>query len=103
MRKPNYVTMNLLVNYDIKDDNSIEREIEKAETTKQPIETSSPTIYTPRKDGVRPEYDIRTDRWDIAYNAMNKVSASYRAKRAENINPSAEGSDNNTKQNIAEA
>ena len=35
----------------------------------------SPLIYTPKEDGVRPEYDIRTDKWQIAINAMDRVNA----------------------------
>ncbi len=64
---------------------SIEREIEKLIEDKTAIEATSPIIYTERKDGVRPEFDIRTDRFDIALEAMSKVTGSYRAKREESI------------------
>lgn len=37
--------------------------------------------YTERSEGVRPEYDIRTDRFEIAQEAMDKASKSIRAKR----------------------
>lgn len=60
---------------------SIEREIERLTTEKTPIESVSPQIFTEAKDGVLPEYDIRTDRWDVAMEAMDSVAASYRAKR----------------------
>lgn len=60
---------------------SIEREVERLTTEKTPIESVSPQIFTEAKDGVLPEYDIRTDRWDIAMEAMDAVAASYRAKR----------------------
>lgn len=60
---------------------SIEREIERLTTEKTPIESVSPILYTENKDGVLPEYDIRTDRWDVALEAMDSVAASYRAKR----------------------
>lgn len=64
---------------------SIEREIEKLIEDKTAIEATSPIIYTERKDGVQPQYDIRTDRWAIAQEAMNKVAGSYRAQREERI------------------
>lgn len=64
---------------------SIEREIEKLIEDKTAIEATSPIIYTERKDGVQPQYDIRTDRFDIALEAMTKVAGSYRAKREEAI------------------
>lgn len=35
-----------------------------------------PTIYTEKKDGVRPEYDIRTDRFEVAVEAMDKINQS---------------------------
>lgn len=37
-------------------------------------------IYTKRADGVIPEYNIRTNRWDIAQNAMDKVNESKKAR-----------------------
>lgn len=35
-----------------------------------------PTIYTEKRDGVLPEYDIRTDRFEIAIDAMDKINQS---------------------------
>lgn len=35
-----------------------------------------PTIYTEKKDGVLPEYDIRTDRFEIALDAIDKINQS---------------------------
>ena len=48
----------------------------------EPITDGAPIIFTERKDGVLPEYDIRTDRWDIAITAMDKVNTDKIAKRA---------------------
>lgn len=42
-----------------------------------------PTIYTEKKDGVLPEYDIRTDRFEVAIDAIDKINqsvANYVAK-----------------------
>lgn len=55
---------------------SIEEEIRQAVASKQPIETASPEIYTPLKDGVMPQYDPRTDRQEIALDALDKFSKS---------------------------
>lgn len=44
-----------------------------------------PTIYTEKKDGVQPEFDIRTDRFEVALDAMDKINqsaASQIAKRS---------------------
>lgn len=35
-----------------------------------------PIIYTEKKDGVQPEFDIRTDRFEIALDAMDKINQS---------------------------
>lgn len=43
-----------------------------------------PTIYTEKKDGVQPEFDIRTDRFEIAIDAMDKINRSTANKIAKN-------------------
>lgn len=43
-----------------------------------------PTIYTEKKDGVMPEYDIRTDRFEVAINAMDKINQSAANQIAKN-------------------
>lgn len=35
-----------------------------------------PTIYTEKKDGVQPEFDIRTDRFEVAIDAIDKINKS---------------------------
>ena len=43
-----------------------------------------PTIYTEKKDGVLPEYDIRTDRFEVALDAMDKINQSAASQIAKN-------------------
>lgn len=43
-----------------------------------------PTIYTERKDGVQPEFDIRTDRFEVAIDAMDKINQSIANQIAKN-------------------
>lgn len=64
---------------------TIEQKIHRIVNNKEPIKDGAPLIYTERKNGVLPEYDIRTDRFDIAIDAMDKVAASYKAKREQRI------------------
>lgn len=52
----------------------IENKIDRMTQNNEPIGDSAPLIYTPRKDGVIAAYDIRTDKWDIALDAMEKVN-----------------------------
>lgn len=62
----------------------IEQKIERIVDNNEPIQDGAPLIFTERKDGVKPEFDIRTDRFEIAIDAMDVVSKTTRAKR-ENV------------------
>lgn len=64
---------------------SIETKIARILQNNEPITDGAPIIYTDRKDGVLPETDIRTDRFDIAIDAMTIVDKTHKAKRAERI------------------
>lgn len=75
---PNTTNFNVNTSYEAE---TIEEQMEKLTTMKQPIEATSPIIYTERKEGVKPEYDIRTDRWEIAQEAMDHVNKTAIAKR----------------------
>lgn len=55
--------------------------IQRLVQNKEPLDGTVPLTYTERKDGVKAEYNIRTDRWEIATDAMDKVSKSNIAKR----------------------
>lgn len=46
----------------------------------EPISDGAPIIHTEKKDGVLPQYDIRTDKWDYAQSAMDNISANEIAK-----------------------
>lgn len=43
-----------------------------------------PTIYTEKKDGVQPEFDIRTDRFEVAIDAIDKINQSAASQIAKN-------------------
>ena len=82
---------------------TLEQKIEKIMSSKEPIDETAPIIYTERKKGVQPEYNIRTDRFEVALEAMDKVSASYQAKREARIKENAnENTGEPTGQPIAE-
>ena len=59
-------------------ENKVERIIENNEPIKDGL---GEVIYTERKDGVKPGYNIRTDRFEIALDAMDKISKSKTANR----------------------
>lgn len=62
---------------------SIEETIREQLESKAPIEMVSERIFTERKDGVNPAYDIRTDRFDLAIKAHDMRSKAAIARRME--------------------
>lgn len=60
---------------------TIEMKMQRILDSGEPITDGAPEIYTERKDGVIAAYNIRTDRFEIAAEAMDKVSASIAASR----------------------
>lgn len=65
----------------------IELKIERIMSNKEPITDGAPLIYTDREEGVKAGYDIRTDRFEIAIEAMDKVTMAKMAKREEAAKP----------------
>lgn len=65
------------------DGESIEAKVRRIVNNKEPIKDGAPTIYTERKEGVLPSYNIRTDRFEVAVEAMEGVSKAHLAKREE--------------------
>jgi hypothetical protein len=64
----------------IYDGESIETKIERVVQNKEPIEDGAEIIYTEKNLGVQPQYDIRTDKWEVAQEAMNLAHANRIAK-----------------------
>ena len=48
---------------------------------KEPFTADVALIHTERNDGVKPEHDIRTDRFEIAIDATSYIEKSHKAKR----------------------
>lgn len=61
----------------------IEAKVRRILNNKEPIKDGAPRLFTERKDGVIPEYDIRTDKWESAVEATSKISQSHIDKREE--------------------
>ena len=73
-------------NFDINESvegKSIEEKMRETTMNGQPIESAAPLLYTDKKDGVLPQYDIRTDRWDIALQTTDKITRTQIAKSQE--------------------
>ena len=65
---------------------TIEHKMARVISNGEPITDGAPLIYTERKDGVNAAYNIRTDRWEIAADAMDVVHKTMIAKRDANAN-----------------
>lgn len=61
----------------------IEKRVERILSQNEPITDGAPIIYTKRSDGVRPEYNIRTDRWDLALDMASEITRQGLARRTE--------------------
>lgn len=61
----------------------IEVKVMRMVREKEPIKEGAPLIFTDRKEGVNAAYNIRTDRFEIAVDAMSRLLASKTAKRDE--------------------
>ena len=70
----------------------IETKVFRIVRDKEPIKDGAPMIYEERGSGVNPAHNIRTDRWEIALQAMDAVSrASIAMREGVAVAPDAEG------------
>ena len=62
---------------------TIEEKMHRIVNNKEPIKDGAPLIYQERSEGVKAGYDIRTDRWEVAIDAMDVQAKAMQAKREE--------------------
>ena len=77
----------------------ISRKVARISQNKEPIKDGAPIIYQEREDGIQAEYDIRTDRFEVAVEAMDKKHNYNFGKREERLQEKArkKADQNNTK------
>lgn len=80
--KVKYLVSRITVD-NLREDISIEEQMRKARSNKEPIKATAKITYNDRKDGVLPQHDIRTDRFEIAMMATDKIHATKAAERHE--------------------
>lgn len=80
MNKPKFFPKLPKTNYEYQVGESIENKVRRITENNEPITDGAPIIYTNRDDGVLPAYNIRTDRWEIAQQAMDAVNQANLAK-----------------------
>lgn len=76
-----------LKSIEIYEGESIETKCARILQDKEPITDTAPIIYTAKEDGVLPAYNIRTDRFDVAMDAYDKIT---RASAKKEITPKPE-------------
>lgn len=64
---------------------TIEAKIRRMLNNKEPIKDGAPPIYSEREEGVLPETDIRTDKWDVALEARDQATRMKVANRELNL------------------
>lgn len=79
----------------------LEDKIERMINNGEPIGDQVETSYSERKDGVKEETNIRTDRFEVAVDQMDKVHKSMTAKRTKNVGEEAkEGMEKEAKSEV---
>lgn len=89
--------------YEFREGELIEEKVARLTQEKSPINDGAPIIYTERKDGILPAYDIRTDRWEIAQAAMEVNQKAISAKRQRDYDGFVEGENKNLDSGSKEA
>lgn len=59
---------------------TIEQKIERIINNKEAITDNAPIIFTEKSEGVNASYNIRTDRFEIAIDGIDKIQKSYQAR-----------------------
>lgn len=77
-QKPNKTSIKKNTSYE---GESIEKKINRIVNNKEPIKDGAPLIYTDRREGVSPQYDIRTDRFELAAEATDYITKSHITNR----------------------
>jgi len=79
---PTFTGTSIRVNQSVQGE-TIEQKIERIVNNKEPIKDGAPLLYTDRKEGIKASTNIRTDRFEIAVDATDKIAKSYKARREE--------------------
>ena len=80
MIRPSFFPKPIKTNYEFQVGESIENKVKRIVENNEPITDGAPIIYTNRDDGVLPAYNIRTDRWEVAQQAMESVNQANLAR-----------------------
>lgn len=74
-------TKSTIKSVEVTEGETLEEKVQRIIHNNEPITDGAPEIFTPKEDGVIAGFNIRTDRWEIAAEAMDLINASTQAKR----------------------
>ncbi len=73
-KKRTYGRSTMLINNSFEGE-TLEQKVQRMMSNKEPIGTDKDAIFTERKQGILPAYNIKTDKWEIAVEAMNSIAS----------------------------
>ncbi len=79
-KTPKNTTTTIKINTSVEGE-TLEEKIQRVVHAGEPIEDGAPIIFTEKDKGVVAGYNIRTDRWEVAAEAMDKVHKQKSATR----------------------
>lgn len=82
LRPSNNYGTSLEVNTSVEGE-TIEQKIDGIINNGEDIDEGADLMYFDRQEGVRPETDVRTDRWEVALGATDHATKTHMAKREE--------------------
>lgn len=80
MKYPTLKPYTTLENIKLVEGESIETRVRKMVESGEPITDTAPLIYTEKKDGIISDYDIRSDKFDAALEALDTLEKTSIAK-----------------------
>lgn len=81
MYRKNIMSKTTITKSDAYEATCIEKDIQRMINNKEPLTGTAEAIYTERKEGVLPMYNIRTDKFEIMADSMDKVSELHGLQR----------------------
>lgn len=77
----NYIPESQITRIPTEQGESIEEMVRRCVATNEPIDAIAPMVYTLESNGVMPEFNIRTDKNDLALDAVDKYQKSEIARQ----------------------
>ena len=74
---------------------TIEAKVRRITENKEPISDAAPLVYTKKADGVLPQFNIRTDKWELVQSKMEPANR-QKLLKAKGLEPPKKDTDTPT-------